>query len=283
MSRRDDEHALGERALGKGALSEKTPTGGARPALADPWAVLRTLTPARIGLGRTGNAIPMRAVLEFQYAHALARDAVHDALDTAALCRGLAPLPTIQVASSAPDRATYLRRPDLGRTLAPESHAALADLPPAEIAIVVADGLSATGVQAHAAALVHACAAELAGFSLAPVVVATQGRVALGDAIASRLGAALCVMIVGERPGLTVSDSLGIYLTFGPRPGRQDSERNCISNIHPNGGLTAGQAARKLGWLAREALRRQISGVALKDDMPAALAAEPGTPLLSPP
>ncbi|ACL62603.1 ethanolamine ammonia-lyase subunit EutC [Methylobacterium nodulans] len=261
-------------------VKEPAPPSSGR-SIADPWAALRGVTPARIGLGRSGNAIPTRGVLDFQYAHALARDAVHEPLDVAALTRALQPLRTIAVASNVPDRGTYLRRPDLGRVLSPESLTAFEGLKPADIVFVVADGLSATGIQAHAAPLVHACATELADWDIGPIVLAVQGRVALGDDIAARLGARLCVMIIGERPGLTVSDSIGIYLTFGPRPGRQDSERNCISNIHPNGGLSSTQAACKLGWLAREALRRQYSGVALKDDMPSILESGAGAPKLS--
>jgi len=231
------------------------------------WDRLRAATPARIALGRVGHAPPLGAVLAFQLDHARARDAVHAPLDTVALADELAPLPTITVASAAPDRATYLRRPDLGRSLAPAGAERLALVDAGcDVAIVIGDGLSATGVQASAATLVRALVAELAGLSLAPVVIATGARVALGDAIGEALGARVTIMVIGERPGLTVADSLGIYMTFGPRIGRADSERNCISNIHANGGLSPAAAADKLVWLIGEALRLRLTGVGLKDD-----------------
>lgn len=231
------------------------------------WARLRQTTAARIGLGRVGHALPLGEVLQFQLAHARARDAVHAALDNAALAAALAPMPVVQVESAAPDRATYLRRPDLGRLLSDRSAALLAGTGGrCDVVFVIGDGLSATGVQAGAAALVKACAQVLGDLAIGPVVIAQQARVALGDPIGAALGARVCVMIIGERPGLTVPDSLGIYLTFAPRTGRSDAERNCISNIHAAGGLSPQEAAATLGWLLREALRLQLSGVALKDD-----------------
>lgn len=231
------------------------------------WARLRRTTPARIALGRVGHALPLGEVLDFQLAHARARDAVHAALDPAALASELAPLPVLHVESDAPDRTTYLRRPDLGRQLSAGAAALLAEAGGrCDVLFVIGDGLSATGVQAGAAALVRACVAELGGLTVGPVVIARQARVALGDPVGQALGARVCVTIVGERPGLSIHDSLGIYMTFGPRPGRSDAERNCISNIHGAGGLSPQEAARTLGWLLREALRRQLSGVALKDD-----------------
>lgn len=231
------------------------------------WERLRRTTPARIALGRVGHALPLGEVLDFQLAHARARDAVHAALDVPALAATLAPQPVIAAESDAPDRATYLRRPDLGRRLSPRSAALLAETGgQCDVAFVIGDGLSATGVQAGAARLLKACAAELEGLAIGPVVIARQARVALADAIGEALGARVSVMIIGERPGLSVHDSLGIYMTFAPRPGRSDAERNCISNIHGAGGLSAEDAARTLGWLLREALRRQLSGVELKDD-----------------
>jgi ethanolamine ammonia-lyase small subunit len=229
----------------------------------DLWARLRAATPARIALGRVGHALPLGAVLAFQHDHARARDAVHAPFDTAALAADLAPLPSVAVASAAADRATYLRRPDLGRRLAPGTVLAESGC---DVAIVVGDGLSATGVQAGAAALVRALVAQLHGLTLAPLVIATNARVALGDAVGEALGVRAVVMVIGERPGLSVADSLGIYLTYAPRVGRADSERNCISNIHGNGGLGPEQAAALLGRLLRESLRRGLSGVALKDD-----------------
>ena len=238
----------------------------------DMWARLRRTTPARIALGRVGHALPLGEVLDFQLAHARARDAVHAALDGGALAAELAPLPVLQVESDAPDRATYLRRPDLGRRLSARSAALLAQAGGhCDVVFVIGDGLSATGVQAGAARLLNACAAALEGLTIGPVVIAQAARVALADPIGEALGARVSVMIIGERPGLSVHDSLGIYLTFGPRSGRSDAERNCISNIHGAGGLSPEDAARTLGWLLREALRRELSGVALKDDQTPAL------------
>lgn len=231
------------------------------------WAKLRRTTPARIALGRVGHALPLGEVLDFQLAHARARDAVHAALDGAKLAAEMAPLPVLHVESDAPDRATYLRRPDLGRRLSARSAALLAEAcGRCDAVFVIGDGLSATGVQAGAAELLRTCVAELGGLSIGPVVIAHEARVALGDPIGAALGARVCVMIIGERPGLSVHDSLGIYMTFAPRPGRTDAERNCISNIHGAGGLSPHEAARTLGWLLREALRLELSGVALKDD-----------------
>ena len=230
----------------------------------DIWQPLRAATPARIGLGRAGDALPLRAVLDLQLDHARARDAVHAALDGERLAAELAPLAVLQVASAAPDRPTYLRRPDLGRRLAEGT--SLPSGAACDVLFVIGDGLSATGVQAHAAALVRACIAQVPSLIVGPVVIARQARVALADEIGERLGARVTVMVIGERPGLSVADSLGLYLTFGPRIGRADAERNCISNIHGAGGLCAEQAARTLGWLLREALRRGLSGVDLKDD-----------------
>ncbi|KQP10158.1 ethanolamine ammonia-lyase [Methylobacterium sp. Leaf99] len=242
-------------------MSDGTPATAA-----DRWAALRSATSARIGLGRRGDAMPLEAVLDFQLAHARARDAVHAALDVAALEDALRPHPVVRVRSAAPDRATYLRRPDLGRTLDPDStlHGAADGV---DLVFVVADGLSAMAVQSQAAPLIHACLARLDGLSVGPVVVASQARVAIGDPIGEMLGARLCAVLIGERPGLSVADSLGIYVTYGPRPGRRDSERNCISNIHDRGGLSIDRAADTLVRLAREALQRGVTGVALKTSL----------------
>lgn len=247
----------------------QTPDGPAGPTTADLWERLRRATPARIGLGRVGHALPLGEVLEFQLAHARARDAVHGALDRDALARALDPLPVVMVESAASDRATYLRRPDLGRQLSPGSARMLAARGDAwDVLFVLGDGLSPGAVQARGPALVKAAMDELADLSVGPVVLAHQARVALGDPVGEALRARLCIMILGERPGLSVADSLGIYLTHAPRIGRRDSERNCISNIHDAGGLSCDEAARKLGWLVREALRRGLSGVGLKEEAP---------------
>ncbi len=227
--------------------------------MADPWLALRSTTRARIGLGRVGDAMPLDHVLDFQLAHARARDAVHTPLDVAALG------PLQVVASAAPDRATYLRRPDLGRRLATHTVLCRGEW---DAVFVLADGLSPLAVQRHALPLLEACTACLPGWRLAPAVAATQARVALGDEIGERLGARMVAVLIGERPGLSVADSLGVYLTYEPRVGRRDSERNCISNIHP-GGLSYAAAADMLVWLMTEARRRRLTGVALKDDRPA--------------
>ncbi|MDR3506788.1 MAG: ethanolamine ammonia-lyase subunit EutC [Caulobacteraceae bacterium] len=237
----------------------------------DPWITLSRLTPARIGLGRAGAGLPTREVLAFSLAHARARDAVHAPFDAEAVGAAIQALgfETLEVASAAPDRATYLRRPDLGRALSPESLEALRARPkaPIDLAIVVADGLSSAAVHAQAAPLLGALKPliDKAGWRTGPVVLAHQARVALGDAIGEALGVRAVVVLIGERPGLSSPDSLGAYLTFAPRVGRSDAERNCLSNIRPEG-LVFEEAAFKLAWLAGEALRLGLTGVGLKDE-----------------
>ncbi|MFC0408239.1 ethanolamine ammonia-lyase subunit EutC [Roseomonas elaeocarpi] len=236
----------------------------AEPA-AEIWARLREATGARIGLGRRGDAPPVAEVLALQLAHARARDAVHRAMDWAAVEAALSPAPLLRVHSAAPDRATYLRRPDLGRRLAPEA-AALLSLAERQVVFVLADGLSAAAVEAQAVPLLQACRARLGALVAEPVVLAEQARVALGDEIGEGLGARMVVMLIGERPGLSVAHSLGAYVTHAPRVGRRDSERNCVSNIHPQGGLGTEAAADRIAWLVREGLLRRLTGVALKED-----------------
>ena len=235
------------------------------PTAPDPWERFRAATRARIGLGRSGDALPTRALLDFEAAHARARDAVHGAVDFDALAVQL-DHPAIQLHSAAPDRVSYLRRPDLGRRLDAASREKLAGLlaAPADVVFIIADGLS-TAVQHHALPLLQACLPELSGWRIAPIVLAGQARVALGDEIGAALKAALSVMLIGERPGLSVADSLGVYLTWDPRPGRTDAERNCLSNIHA-AGLSYREAAARLIWLMSEARHRRLSGVALKDE-----------------
>ncbi|HEY0292229.1 MAG TPA: ethanolamine ammonia-lyase subunit EutC [Hansschlegelia sp.] len=243
---------------------------GAVPPPIDLWSSMRQATSARIGLGRSGDAMPLKAVLDFQLAHAKARDAVHAPLDFDALEEQLAPYETIRVASLAPDRPTYLRRPDLGRRLDKESAAKLdAAQRGYDIVFVLSDGLSSIGVQMHAAPMLRACMERLGDLKVAPIVIARQARVALSDDVGERLGARLAVSLIGERPGLSVAESLGVYLTYEPRVGRRDSERNCISNVHGLGGLSYDLAAEKLAWLARTALKLQLTGVKLKDDVAA--------------
>lgn len=243
------------------------------PPRPDPWHALRTHTAARIALGRSGVSLPTAEWLRFGLAHAQARDAVHQPLDAAALAAQLHDhgFDTLAVASAAPDRPTYLRRPDLGRQLHPASRAALQALPapaaPPDVLCVLADGLSATAAQQHGLPLLRALRPRLEadGLRLGPVVLATQARVALGDEIGALLRARAVLMLLGERPGLSSPDSLGAYLTWAPRPGRSDAERNCVSNIRPEG-LRAEAAAHKLAWLLLAAARLGASGVALKDD-----------------
>jgi len=257
-----------------------------RPVPPDPWAALRARTPARIAIGRSGASLPTREVLAFSLAHAQARDAVHTPFDARGVAEAIEALDlsTVPVDSAAPDRSTYLRRPDLGRRLSEASRAALAGVArgPCDLAIVVADGLSGAAVHAHAAPLIAALLpfARAEGWSLAPVAVARQARVALGDEVGELLGARLVLLLVGERPGLSSPDSLGAYLTFQPRVGRTDAERNCVSNIRAEG-LSYDQAAFKLAWLMREALRLALTGVALKDESDIEALPQASTPSLS--
>lgn len=236
----------------------------------DPWEGLRRHTPARIALGRAGSSLPTAEVLRFAAAHAMARDAVHAALDAEALAAALQAdgWPVLGVRSRAATRADYLRRPDLGRRLDPASVVPLqaAAGPAPDLAIVVADGLSALAAERHAPPLLRALRQALGGtLVLAPLVVATQARVALGDEVGALLGARLVLILLGERPGLSSPDSLGAYLSHGPRVGLADAQRNCVSNIRPEG-LAIDAAAGRLAWLAREALRRRLTGIGLKDD-----------------
>lgn len=244
---------------------------------------LRELTPARVGLGRAGASMPTEALLAFTLDHARARDAVHAAFDAARLTAELAGVgfEALEVSSQAQHRRDYLRRPDLGRMLDARSRRMLADRSTGDcqLAVVIGDGLSPTAVNVHAVELVRHLAARLTevGSKIGAVVVASGARVALGDEIGAALGARMVLMLIGERPGLSAPDSLGAYLTFGPRIGLTDAERNCVSNIH-GAGLSYDEAAFKIAWLVREGLARQITGVALKDESggaPVPIAADP--------
>lgn len=231
------------------------------------WSSLRRHTQARIGLGRSGSALPTRHRLELQAAHAAARDAVHSPFDPDAVAAGLTGMPTVRVRSAAPDRLTYLQRPDLGRRLDATDRA---HLPVGEwdVVFVVADGLSSRAVHEHAAAVVRQTVARLPEWSVAPVVLAEQARVALGDDIAAAMGAGMVVVLVGERPGMSAADSLGAYLTFRPVPGvTTDADRNCLSNIRPPLGLSYEGAAGKLAGLMGRARELGITGVGLKDEI----------------
>jgi ethanolamine ammonia-lyase small subunit len=240
---------------------------------ADDWQFLRQYTPARLALGRTGHSLPTRALLDFNLDHARARDAVYSALDVESLAAELStlPLPSLRLSSRAESRQQYLLRPDLGRQLSEAARSTLLQhpLPASDLCVVVADGLSATAVQSHAVPVIRELMEMVkeAGWTLAPVCLVEQGRVALADEVGYLLRAEAVVMLIGERPGLTSPDSLGAYLTWAPRPGLTDESRNCVSNIRPEG-LGYRAAAEKLFYLLSEMRRLRLSGVALKDDSP---------------
>ena len=240
----------------------------------NPLLELRRLTPARIALGRTGTSMPTSAQLDFQYAHAQARDAVHLPFDHAGLSAQLAECgrDSLLLHSAAANRDSYLQRPDLGRKLSDESAQTLRDYALAHpggvvLAIVVADGLSALAVHRHTLPFLTRMEEQIKaeGWSVSPVMLVAQGRVAVADEIGELLGAKMVVILIGERPGLSSPDSLGLYFTYGPKVGLTDAYRNCISNVRLEG-LSYGMAAHRLLYLMREACRRQLSGVNLKDE-----------------
>jgi ethanolamine ammonia-lyase small subunit len=257
------------------------------PVTPDSWQSLRELTAARIALGRAGGSLPTSAHLAFQLAHARARDAVARALNAEELEARLTGggHQVIRVTSAAQDHRQYLERPDLGRQLDPASRQALERSAAAgrewDAVFVVGDGLSAVAVERHAPALLDAVTTSLEQdrWLLAPVVVAERARVALGDEIGHLLGAKMVAVLIGERPGLSSADSLGVYLTYRPCPGMTDAERNCISNIR-NAGLSYEVAAHKLHYLMREARRQRLTGLGLKEDAPPLPASGPLTPIL---
>ena len=253
------------------------------PVTANPWAALRQFTDARIALGRAGVSLPTAAHLDFQLAHAQARDAVHLALDTTTLAQMLDaalpnPVAPCQILhSAAADRQLYLQRPDLGRRLDAASRERLSALPrpasaasserPYDLALVVVDGLSALAIAQNAAPFLSQLQERLAlaRLAIAPICIVEQGRVAVGDEVAELLGAKAVVVLIGERPGLSSPDSMGLYLTWQPRVGLTDANRNCISNVRP-AGLRYEDAAYKLHYLLAQAQQRQLSGVELKDE-----------------
>ncbi|MCC9166550.1 ethanolamine ammonia-lyase subunit EutC [Pontibacter harenae] len=241
-------------------------------ATADPWDSLKAFTAARIALGRAGTSVPLKASLAFKMAHAHARDAVFSSLNLDLLLEELEQfqLPVHLLHSLATDRQEYLQRPDLGRRLHSASAALLSEEGQtfADVAIVLADGLSATAVNTHAVPLLQILlpALQKAGFKVASLTVVEQARVAVADEIGELLGAKLSLVFIGERPGLSSPDSLGAYFTYAPKLGTTDEGRNCISNIRPEG-LPYAFAAEKCLYLIKEALRRKLTGVALKDEM----------------
>jgi ethanolamine ammonia-lyase small subunit len=234
------------------------------------WAMLRRLTAARIGLPRSGASLAAAPLLDFQLAHARARDAVREPLDEARLAADLAGLcdPVLNVGSEAADRTTFLMRPDLGRRIDADGAATLAaHRGDYDVAVVVADGLAARAVMRHARPVLDGALTVLRhrGWAIAPLVVARHGRVAIGDAVAAALGATSVAVLIGERPGLSAPDSMGAYLTYRPHARSSDAERNCISNIRPEG-IVYETAARKIVHLLQAMQARGLSGVALKDD-----------------
>ena len=236
----------------------------------DPLTALKEFTAARIAIGRVGTSIPLKQSLEFKLAHAHARDAVYSMLDTEGLLNNLKVfnLPVLHLHSKATTRHKYLKRPDHGRQLDEESTMQLKDYKTgADIAIVIADGLSATAVNENAFGLLELLIPMLfsAKLNLAPLCMVEQGRVAIGDDVGHGLGAKLSIVLIGERPGLSSADSMGAYLTYNPQPGLTDESRNCISNIRPQG-LKHKPAAEKIFYLINEAFKRKLSGVGLKDN-----------------
>lgn len=237
---------------------------------ADAWSRLRTLTSARIGLSRSGASVATQPLLEFRLAHARARDAVHDKLDDVRFSdeAGALHQPILAVNSAVKDRQAYVLRPDLGRCLSPEAEKALARFAGTyDLALVVVDGLSARAVQSHAVPVLAAALPVLRaeGWRLAPLVIVHRGRVAIGDAVSAQLGAGAVAVLIGERPGLSSPDSMSAYLTWRPSPLTTDAERNCISNIRPQG-IGYAEAAFKLLFLLSEMRKRQLSGIRLKDE-----------------
>jgi len=242
--------------------------------MSDCWDHLRRYTQARIALGHVGHAVPTGALLDFQLAHARARDAIHLPWDIARFADGVAGrgLSPIILSTRVVDRVQYLKRPDLGRQLDAASERLLRTSggPEIDLALIFTNGLSSTAIETHGLllldALVRALAAE--GLRIGPICLVANGRVGLSDPVGAALGAKIAVVVVGERPGLSAADSLGLYLTYRPGEGNTDAERNCISNVRPPVGLAYEIAAVKLAHLARQALRLNLSGVALKDDLP---------------
>lgn len=233
---------------------------------------LKAFTPARIGLARAGSSMATQHILNFDLDHARARDAVHLPFNTKEIQDRLSErnIQSIQVSSAAPDRATYLQRPDLGQQLDPDSKQRLQDFQASgsqrpDLVIIIADGLSTTALHTNAIPFLDQFLSlePISKLHIAPIVIATQSRVALADEIGAALSARLSIILIGERPGLSAADSMGIYMTFDPKKGRTDAQRNCISNVRP-GGLGYADAARELDRLISGAFQLKLSGVNLK-------------------
>ena len=238
----------------------------------DPWDGLKKFTSARIAIGRTGVAAPLKEVLDFRLCHAHARDAVYSVLKIDELVKSLQQfkLPVITVSSEAKDRAVYLQRPDYGRRLNEVSWDKLREynIKIPDVAIIIADGLSATAINEHSVPLLEKLISLLkrTGTIIAPLIIAQQARVALADEIGFLLNAKLSLILIGERPGLSSPDSMGAYITYQPSPGLTDESRSCISNIRPEG-LTYNLAAEKLALLINASMQLKLSGILLKEDM----------------
>jgi ethanolamine ammonia-lyase small subunit len=245
--------------------------------MTDPWHNLRQFTQARIAQGRAGSGLPTAALLEFQLAHAFARDAVHQVWDYAGFAQQLqaGSIDSLTLQSQVGHRIEYLQRPDKGRCLHPESKQILAAYPQTgfDAVLIISNGLSSTALDKHGLGLLTAIQAQFqeTGLKFAPVCLISNARVAVADEIGELLNCRLAIILIGERPGLTAADSIGIYLTNAPKIGNTDAQRNCISNIREPDGLGYQQAAAKLCYLSSISLQRGISGVYLKDDMPKAL------------
>lgn len=236
----------------------------------EPLEMLKVFTPARIGLGRVGSAMPLKAYQEFKLAHAHARDAVYSELDIDTLTGSLTKfkIPVLHLHSAAAYREQYLQRPDLGRKLNDESAEDIKNYhSDCHLAIIIADGLSAAAVNDNTIQLLEELIPALRSekLRLCPVVLVEQGRVAIADEIAYALGAKLSLILIGERPGLSAADSVGAYLTYEPKPGLTDEARNCVSNIRPQG-LSSNAAAKKIFYLIMEAFKLKLSGLNLKDN-----------------
>ena len=247
----------------------------------DLWSLLRSFTPARVGITSISGALPTAVLLDLQQGQASARDAVHRAVDYETVAAGIPrEYPVLTVHSAARDRAQYIRRPDLGRRLDDNGRALLAarqDRAPYDVAFVIADGLSSAAVMDQAVGTLRACLARLNGWRIAPIVLAEQARVALADEIGAALNSRMSVVLIGERPGISVANSLGAYLTWEPRVGRTDAERNCVSNIHGNG-LSWDAAAHSICWLLAAMKARECSGTTLKNEaLPVASALAAGS------